>query len=128
MFWKKKQGTKKLFVHETDERRDSFRIQPAEDKPIFVKIEDAEICVANISASGMALKNNNFIEENLYNASFRLPGIDSSASVKLEIVEINQGGICHCNFKDISEEATESVYLYVLTRQIEELNAKKKQE
>ncbi len=117
MFWRKKQGTNQSFIHEPIDRRNSYRIQPTKDRPIFVTIEGMEIySAATISAGGISFKSR-LSQGESYNASFNLPDAGTSTSLKLEVIKVDQRGYCHCCFNDISESTIESIHQYVLAMQ-----------
>ena len=46
-----------LFVMKTNERRNSYRVQPSKDEPILFRLEDKTVAVNDISALGLSFKN-----------------------------------------------------------------------
>lgn len=125
MFWKRKTSDLKLFTYETDDRRKSFRLSPPEDGPVTLRFGEKEHLVIDIGAGGLSFKNSNFSEGDSKFVTFDLPGQDTTISTILEIRKICQEGICHCNFKEIEEEAVERIHQYLLARQKEILRSKR---
>ena len=116
----KKKNSKEIFTFEVNDRRQSFRVQPTEENPILAKIDGKEIYLDNISAGGMGFQND-FKEPGSYSVSFWLPKTDISITIEFNVLKIDDNGICHCQFKDISNTNMEAIHKYVLAIQKEEL-------
>lgn len=128
MFWKKKKTDPEMFTLETENKRKSFRVCPAEDKPMAFEVgltedeptihnlSEKRVWVIDISASGLSFKNRGFREKKSYPITFDLPGHNTTISTTLEIICI-KGGICHSRFNGLEEETCDKIHKYVLERQ-----------
>ena len=125
MYWKKKTSDRRLLIYETDNRRDSFRLNPPEDVPVRFRFGEKEHRVIDIGAGGLSFKNSNFSEGDSGLITFRLPGQDTTISTTLEIRRICEKGFCHCKFTEIEEDAVERIHQYLLAVQKEILRSKK---
>jgi hypothetical protein len=128
LFWRKKQTPKEsdLFEFETKERRKFFRVRPAKGAPISFVIDQKKAMVQDIGAAGLSFKNNEFKQGEKYPVTIRLPEIDGKVITDLLLITIDDKGFCHCKFKNIDPESTERVHQYVLKRQKEILQQRKK--
>jgi hypothetical protein len=125
LYWKKKTSDRRLFTYETDNKRESFRLNPPEDQLITFRFSEKEHRVIDIGAGGLSFKNSNFSEGDSGLITFRLPGQGTTISTTLKIGRICEKGICHCNFTEIEEDAVEKIHQYLLTEQKNILRSKK---
>jgi len=125
LYWKKKTNDRRLLIYETDNRRDSFRLNPPEDVPVRFRFGEKEHRVIDIGAGGLSFKNSNFSEGDSGLITLRLPGQDTTISTTLEIRRICEKGFCHCKFTEIEEDAVERIHQYLLAVQKEILRSKK---
>ena len=125
LYWKKKTSDRRLLIYETDNRRDSFRLNPPEDVPVRFRFGEKEHRVIDIGAGGLSFKNSNFSEGDTGLITFSLPGQDTTISTTLEIRRICEKGFCHCKFTEIEEDAVERIHQYLLAVQKEILRSKK---
>jgi len=109
-----------LFVMKTNERRDSYRVQPSKDEPILFRLEDKTVKVKNISATGLSFKNENCSIGELFTVNIDLPGLGPTVPATLQIIGIDPFNRCHCKFLRIDKAACERIHQYVLNRQKEQ--------
>jgi hypothetical protein len=117
-----------LFVMKTNERRNSYRVQPSNDEPIFFRLEDKPVPVKDISAAGLSFKNENCSIGELFTVNIDLPGLGPTVPATLQIVGIDQSNRCHCRFLSIDEAARERIHQYVLNRQKEQVRERREME
>ena len=110
-----------LFVLKTNERRNSYRVQPSKDEPILFRLEDKAIEVKDISAAGLSFKNDNYSIGELFTVDIDLPGLGPTVPATLQLIGIDQFNRCHCKFLRIDEGARERIHQYVLNRQKEQV-------
>jgi len=110
-----------LFVLKTNERRNSYRVQPSKDEPILFRLEDKSVEVKDISAAGLSFKNENYAIGELFTVNIDLPGLGPTVPATLQIIGIDQYKRCHCRFFRIDEAACERIHQYVLNRQKEQV-------
>lgn len=129
MFWKKTRNkgedSTKLFKS-PEEIRDSYRVVPSPDTPIELTLDGKSVSVLNISSGGLYCENNNFEARSLYSFHLLLPGITRKISGKIEILEITEKNLCHCQFRGLDQEFENHIHRFTLNRQKEELENKKK--
>ena len=129
MFLRKKQSrnNSELFRYESKDRRKFFRIRPAENAPVQFRIGEKKLPVRDIGAAGLSFKNETFKRGAILTATIELPDLSSRIEADLLVVTIDTNGFCHCTFKEITKAAIESVHQYVLQRQKEILQQRKKE-
>lgn len=129
MFWKKSRNkgedSKKLFIS-PEEIRESFRVVPSSNSPIELTLDNKCVSVLDISSGGLCCENSNFEIGNLCSFHFFLPGITRKISGKIEILEITEKNLCHCQFRGLAPEYENHIHRYTLNRQKEELENKKR--
>ncbi|MBW1697519.1 MAG: PilZ domain-containing protein [Deltaproteobacteria bacterium] len=128
MFWRKKQKDRntEIFSFETRERRKFFRVQPSADAPITFVLDGKEVKINDIGAAGLSFKNDQFKYGDRFSTTIELPGVGPEIETDLLIVAVDTNGFCHCTFKGITKDATERIHQYVLKRQKEILQERKK--
>lgn len=57
--------------------------------------------------------------------TFDLPGENVTLSVKIEIIDIDLQGMCHCRFLGLSDDFINAIHRYVLAVQKEELRLRR---
>ncbi len=117
MFWKRKKTASDLFSVESSNRRESFRIKPPEDEPIFIQLKNQRISLIDIGALGFSFNNTDFSKDDEYNVDFYLKGHIKKISAGIEIIGIDSQDICHCSFKTLNEEEFEAIHQYMLDKQ-----------
>ena len=128
MFWRKKQENKdtELFEFENKERRKFFGVRPSADAPIKFVLDQKEVQIQDIGAAGLSFKNQKFKRGEAYPAKIDLPEISGTVTTDLLVITIDDKGFCHCKFKRIDPDSTERIHQYVLKRQKEILQKRKK--
>ena len=109
-----------LFVLKTNERRNSYRVQPSKDEPILFRLEDKTVAVNDISALGLSFTDENCSIGELFTANIDLPGLGPTVPATFQIIGIDQFNRCHCKFLRIDKAACERIHQYVLNRQKEQ--------
>lgn len=125
MFWKKKRPKTNLILHTPDEHRNAFRYHFKDGRGLIIRFMGKEICVLNISARGLAFKNNGFQPHDADFICFTLdiPKFRKavSFSIGLKILTIDADSICHSVFEQCSLEQQELLHKYVLEMQKNDL-------
>jgi PilZ domain len=128
LFWKKmKQITDTQDPMEADEQREAYRFIFKGEFRLPMNFKQKPVQVINISAGGMAFKNEGFKQ---YDADqitlvFDLPHHrqETVFSAQLRILDISDQGICHCIFENCTIQEYEIIHKYVLEMQKKELSA-----
>ncbi len=125
MFWKKKKQKTDSIIHNTKDKRKSYRYVFKNDDSITITFKEKERVIIDISAGGMAFNNDGFqqFDFDYINFSLNIPGFigDSSIFAGLRILKIDDKGICHCIFEQCSLEQHELIHKYVLEMQKNDL-------
>ena len=129
MFWKKKSKPKDSLIETTDEVRGAFRVEPLPNEPIDFQYLGKTVRVLDISAGGVSIKDDHFVEGQREKVTLPLPGDEPrELKVMLEVVRIlDAKGVCCCQFVDLTNEQDDMVGEYVLERQKHDLQKKKGQ-
>lgn len=119
MFWRKKhhRSESDLIVHETENRRESYRVEPDANDPIYIKIENRYVPLINIGALGAAFRHTELNKGDVQAAAFTLPNARHPITLTLEVVAVDADHICRCRFIDISDDAINAVHKYMLEMQ-----------
>ena len=130
MFWNKKQkdedGKKKMF-EVPEGNRGSFRCYPSDDAPILIKIKGGKTSKAvDICAGGISFPNDNYENGTTYDCKIKLTRDIEPFAAQVIIHKIDDKNICRCSIVDLTDEQDDLVHHYVLERQKEELEEKKK--
>ncbi len=125
MFWKKSKPEEPMYNIELDERRSSYRVCPNEKYPVYLELNGVSVNVIDIGAGGLAFRNTNLKEENNFHVSIGLTGRKALLNVDVHILRIDSRDICHCCFTKISDHDVESIHLYMLKVQKEEIKNRK---
>ncbi|MFQ5445099.1 MAG: PilZ domain-containing protein [Nitrospinales bacterium] len=128
MFWKKKKSNKSpiAIVNPTADSRMAFRVNPLPGAPIEFDYRGKTVMVRDISSTGIAFFDKGFREGDIQPITFHLPDEDLAISAKLEILGIDRNKICHCRFLNMKREFENAVNKYVLARQKQDLERRKK--
>ena len=123
MFWKKtKQTIDCQDPLETEEnQREAFRYVFKGNRHLPMDFKQKAVKVRDISAGGMAFKNEGFIQYDVDQITIFLCLPNSLGNGKftaqLRILNINDKGICHCIFENCTVEEYEMIHKYVLEMQ-----------
>ena len=127
MFWKKKKTTiKKTDIsHETRDKRKAYRYEFNDSQRLQIQFKDKPIQILNISAGGVAFKNNGFaqLDFDFIKITLDIPNFngDTTFYAGLRILNIDAEDICHCIFEECALEQHELIHKYVLEMQKRDL-------
>ncbi len=125
MFWKKKKPEDDSFTHESSDKRNTYRYQFKENQKLEIQFQGKTVRLIDISAGGMAFKNNGFKPLDFDFIKFRLDipdfNRDNTFFAGLRIINIDETDICHCLFEQCSLDQHELIHKYVLEMQKIEL-------
>jgi hypothetical protein len=121
LFWKTKKATENLFFHETKEKRGSFRVIPPAGRPIKISFKGKPTTVKNIGAFGLSFPNNELVVGDTDLLAISLPDENAPISVQTEVVDIDEKGICHCQFRNTPDAHLDAIHRYMLAVQLEEV-------
>jgi hypothetical protein len=112
---------------EADEQREAYRFFFKGEFRLSMNFKQKEVQVINISAGGMAFKNEGFKQ---YDADHITLVFDMSPdrqeiifSAQLRILDISDQEICHCIFENCTIQEYEIIHKYVLEMQKKLLKA-----
>jgi hypothetical protein len=126
LFGKRKQNNSELFFRETNCKRSSYRVPPSKSAPIVFEFGGEKVQVIDISSGGLSFKNKDFKSGATQPIEFLLPNKNVSIAPILAIIAIGKQNICHCQFCEIREDEYEAIHQYVLKRQKEIMQSKKR--
>ncbi len=114
---------------EKEEQRDAFRYIFKGDT-LSMDFKKKSVKLLNISAGGMAFKDNGFTQYDVDQITLVLdiPNYmgDTKFSARLRILNITGNGICNCIFENCVIEEYELIHKYVLEMQKNEIRADSK--
>ena len=123
---KKKAGIKAVNPDDRDDKREAYRYIFRDGRRPYLTFLGKSTHLMNISAGGMAFKNNDFslgdtdrIRLSLEDTSN--PGETSILDTQTRIFHISRDGICHCSFEDLAPDQAERIHKYVLEMQKKDL-------
>lgn len=129
MFWKKKKISTEKFIHESSDKRKTFRFEFDDKSNFQIEFNTKQLAIINLSATGMSFHNEGFEtgDSGMVKFYFIFTDIKSPAPIKLEmqIIKIDENNICHGIFKNCSEENREIIHKYILEKQKERIRASK---
>ena len=121
MFWKKTKPATDNIIHESEDKRTSFRYQFKDDQGIEIQFKTKRVRLLNISAGGMAFKNNGFkqFDYDFIKFTLEIPNFngDNTFFAGLRILTISPEEICHCIFEQCSLDQHELIHRFVLEMQ-----------
>ncbi len=118
----------------TEDQREAFRYVFKENRHLPMDFKQKAVKVLDLSAGGMAFKNEGFIQYDVDQITFLLNLPNSVGNLKftaqLRILNINNKGICHCIFENCTIEEYEMIHKFVFEMQKMDLipQAKNKRE
>ena len=125
MFWKKKKPPTELLDHPSDNQRDAFRYAFRPDQQFSIRFKNKQVTVLNISAGGLAFKNQGFspYDSDYVHFQLEIPNFlgDPSFSADLRILRIDENDVCHCIFEQCPLVHHELIHKYVLEMQKNDL-------
>ncbi len=129
MFWKKKKISTEKFIHESSNKRETFRFEFDDESNFQIEFNTKQLVIINLSATGMSFHNEDFVmgDSGMVKFYFIFTNIKSPIPIKLEmqIIKIDENNICHGIFENCSEEKKEIIHKYILEKQKERIRASK---
>ncbi|MCK5096735.1 MAG: PilZ domain-containing protein [Desulfobacteraceae bacterium] len=129
MFWKKKKISTEKFIHESSDKRETFRFEFDLLNSFEIEFKEKNLPLINLSATGMSFSNDGLAADDcgMVKFFFTFTNIKSPVSIKLEmqIIRIDENNICHAIFTNCSEENKEIIHKYILEKQKEKIRGNK---
>jgi hypothetical protein len=132
LFWKSGNDTKKtkentkIFKAPSDSRT-AFRVAPSPQSPMYLKAAGENLAVLDISSGGFSFEGPHFKVGSIHPIQFTLPNEKVPIFATMEVLRI-ENKIVRAKLYDLSKEQEDRVHHYVLNRQKEEIEEKKKKE
>jgi hypothetical protein len=121
LFWKKKNKPEKQ-LDAPEEARQSYRIAPDPEDPLFLNLDGNLLEIVEISSGGLAFKNQGLKENSSYMVDFVLP-TGGVIKTRIKILRIDAEDVCRCSFLDLDAQSEDSLHHYVLVRQKDDLRS-----
>lgn len=115
-----------MFTHDTDNKRNAFRLCPPETAPILCRFKGKTISLIEISAGGASFCSIECEAGDSERVRFFLPGQAAAIEVVMEVLRLDKLNVCSCRFTEIDEITAEAIHRYVLAMQKKYLSGKKK--
>lgn len=126
MFWKKNKDKDTLDLEFELDRRDYFRVEPSPDAPVLFKTEHGKLQVIDIGAGGLAVEfQPGMASGQALKGLLILPTFDNPIPLILQVLRVHQG-VVRGEIRKIRESDREHIHYYVLHRQKEEMEARKR--
>jgi len=126
LFWKKKNKKNALgFSTPKFGPRESFRVRPSLEEPLFININKKSDSIINISSGGISFNNSGLNLNKTYTAAFDLPDDGLPIIAEILIVRIKNNEICYAQFIGLSQKTEDRIHQYVLQRQKENMQSGK---
>lgn len=130
MFWKKKQRPIELVSVTSTTKRENYRYTPADPADIPCVFRGRKILIHDISAGGISFENCSFSQGDSGDMEiwFEEPGLKKKGllSVRINVLSIDEKGLCHCSFDNLDEDDQEVIHQYLLIKQKQEIQKKKR--
>lgn len=128
MFWKKnKPKTESI---KAEDQRETFRYVFRGGRQLSMTFLHKTVEVVNISAGGMAFKNNGFqpYESDQITLFLDIPNFrgEPCFSARLRILNITENNICNCIYENCTVQDYEMIHKYVLELQKKDLATRSK--
>ncbi|ACN15953.1 hypothetical protein HRM2_28650 [Desulforapulum autotrophicum HRM2] len=121
MFWKKRRPHTDMLIHETPDKRDTFRYTFALPRPPVIQFLNTTVELIDISAGGVSFKNHGFNPGDRDRITLHLGDEEIRFKYKLciviVIVSIDAHKICHCLFEAPDVDQTEAIHRFLLLKQ-----------
>ena len=114
-----------MFTHDSDCKRNAFRLCPPETAPIFFRFKGKTVSLLEISAGGASFTSVNGEVGDTEAVKLLLPGQPVPIEIVMEVLRIDEEGICNCRFVNIEESTAEAIHQYVLAMQKKYLSGQK---
>jgi c-di-GMP-binding flagellar brake protein YcgR len=129
LFWKKKKGKKEnlpFSLEYEEDQRSYYRVSPKGGEPLFLKTKDNRFAVLDVSAGGVAFEGAGFSPGSLVSGVLVMPKGKAPIPMVLTVVKVSRQNFVAGQFREIKDEDRERVHQYVLERQKEELEERRK--
>jgi hypothetical protein len=128
LFWKKKKPLIDTQDPDAEDQREAFRYCFKGDLGFSIDFKEKPVQVINISAGGMAFRDEGFARYDVDQITLVLdiPNYrgENFFSAQLRILDISEQGICHCIFENCTIKKYEIIHKYVLEMQKKEMITK----
>jgi c-di-GMP-binding flagellar brake protein YcgR len=126
LFWKKKSKKNRLgFSSPKFGPRESFRVRPSMEKPLFITINKKSDSIFDISSGGISFGHKGLSLHKTYTATFDLPDDGLEIIAEILIVRIKNDEICYAQFIGLSQKTEDRIHEYILQRQKENMQSGK---
>ena len=126
MFSKKKNKKTTLgFASPKFGPRESFRVRPLLEEPLFININKKSESILDISSGGISFGNVGLTLHKTYTAAFDLPDEGLPIIAEILIVRIKNDEICYAQFVGLSQKTEDRIHEYILQRQKENMQSGK---
>lgn len=130
MFWKRKKNKPpaedSLDLEFDEGPRYYFRVSTDPRRPVLFQIEDRSYQVEDISAGGFALRGPGLASGQRLAGLLRLPGDDAPLPLIMLLRNVTAEGLAGGQIAKIKEQDRERIHHYVLSRQKEELEERRR--
>ena len=132
MFWKKRKTNKKIFFDfQSSSRRNAFRYKHEAINGPEIIFLGKKLRLLDISATGVSFKAKDFTAGALDDVQLDLNDSETKKkpvlSLKIKILsKVNETGVCHCCFENITEEQEDIIHQYILDKQKAAIKKRKK--
>lgn len=132
MFWKRKKhrSDDDQVIHPSADQRKAYRYELENAGGINMDLYGTTVRLINLSAEGAAFPNTSYKIGDTAQAGLLLtkPWMRYTTLVKvtIEVVEVDEENVCHCLFKNCSDENREAIHKYILERQKADLRKLRK--
>ena len=128
LFLKKKQADETPTISCDNDQRESFRYVFDREKQLSGSFKGRRVQILNISAGGIAFKNQGFkkYDADTMSLDLTMPNYNKNPqfTAQIRILHLTANEICHCIFENCTVEDYEIVHKYVLEMQKQELRKK----
>lgn len=130
MFFKKKsKGISGEFNIEFDsDRRSYYRVESTRDRPVSFEVRGRRLPVVDVSAGGMSVHTGKVAVGRQIPGLLHLPGLDEPIVLTLEVLGVDPKGVGRGRFINLTDREQERLHYYVLQRQKEEIEQRRKME
>jgi c-di-GMP-binding flagellar brake protein YcgR len=130
LFWKRKKDKKASlpFSLEYDEdQRSYYRVAPRGDEPLFLQTKGKRYSIIDVSAGGIAFEGAGFGPGDALSGVLTMPKEEAPIPIVLSVIQVLKDKMIAAQFRKIKDEDRERVHQYVLQRQKEELDKKRRE-
>ncbi len=132
MFWKKKKTSIKKFIHESEDKRETFRFVFDHNDIFQIEFLNKTINLIDLSAAGISFQNHGFNKNDHGKTRliFDFKRQNNSPIIlepEVHIIKIDKNNICRGIFKNFPKENKEIIHKYILEKQKEKIRRAKSQ-